>query len=183
MKNSILILCLSLALAIGCKKYPDGPNFSLKTPEKRLVGKWKVTSFIIKGEDQFLTGYYGGNTKLPCGTFTNPKYCSNNSGSLTSVTYEFKKDEKLTEVWINQINSLSYSQSNSECNCIYEKSRDESDTYEETWSFNKDKSKITIEYNGQRTEYEILKLTNNELSLYSAGSSSTKETRLTLSKQ
>lgn len=46
MKNTLLI-CLVSSLIFSCGKYEDGPNFSLITKKKRLVGKWKLEK--IKG--------------------------------------------------------------------------------------------------------------------------------------
>jgi hypothetical protein len=44
----ILIIIISLS---GCY-YEDGPIISLRTPENRLVNKWKYQNFTINGQDQ-----------------------------------------------------------------------------------------------------------------------------------
>ena len=53
MKRTIQSLVLVLALAFvmpgmqSCKKYEEGPAFSLRTKKARLVNKWKVTAFTV----------------------------------------------------------------------------------------------------------------------------------------
>lgn len=182
--KKITLLAVAVLLTIGaCTKYPEGPSFTLKSAEKRLVGKWKAKTFFIDGEDQFETTWYGSNTKLPCSTFTDPKYCTDYNSALTLVTYDFKKGGTLTETWTNTFNSLDYTGSDAACNCLYTKRKDETDTYGETWNFNKDKSLLTIEYNGKRTEFEILKLTSKELSIHAKATTNSKETKVTLEKE
>lgn len=59
MRNSSIIFMAAIAL-ISCNKYEDGPNFSLKSEEKRLTNKWQVTAAFYteytdipqNGEDQ-----------------------------------------------------------------------------------------------------------------------------------
>ena len=40
-----------VAIASSCKKYEEGPCFTLRTPEKRLIGHYTITSYTINGED------------------------------------------------------------------------------------------------------------------------------------
>ncbi|MFH1380033.1 MAG: hypothetical protein ABII23_07125, partial [bacterium] len=35
----------------SCKKYPEGPLISFRTPEQRLIGTWEITEFEIDGQD------------------------------------------------------------------------------------------------------------------------------------
>ena len=54
MKNFkyLIITCVVLISVTGCKKYPDDPFISLKTPQGRLCsGEWTVTSYTIGGND------------------------------------------------------------------------------------------------------------------------------------
>lgn len=58
--RNLVITILALCSFLACKKYKDGPNFSLKTEEARLARKWQVQtahhSFFsdtpTQGEDQ-----------------------------------------------------------------------------------------------------------------------------------
>jgi hypothetical protein len=50
-KNSYLfIICLSITFCFTtCKKYPEDKFYSLKRPEKRVVGEWKVIEYNFNG--------------------------------------------------------------------------------------------------------------------------------------
>ncbi len=58
--KNLCLLLLAASTAFACKKYVDGPNFSLKSEEARLVRKWQVqiayhsffTDTPSQGEDQ-----------------------------------------------------------------------------------------------------------------------------------
>lgn len=85
MKNlfikSISIICitaLSLTTFNSCKKYPDGPAFSLMTKKARLCGSWQMEKYIVDGTDQ-TTFFY---TVLP------------------GYVIEVKKDETYTSTYI-----------------------------------------------------------------------------------
>jgi hypothetical protein len=55
MKKFILILgtigFLSTGLITSCKKYEDGPAFSLRTKKARLTGDWKIDKVLYNNED------------------------------------------------------------------------------------------------------------------------------------
>lgn len=46
MKNYLLLYTLLLFTCISCKKYEDGPAFSIKTKKMRLCREWKLTNFV-----------------------------------------------------------------------------------------------------------------------------------------
>lgn len=41
-KAMLFGLAASVVGISGCKKYPDGPAFSLKSKKARLVGEWEM---------------------------------------------------------------------------------------------------------------------------------------------
>lgn len=45
--KKILLLTIIASMFFACKKYEDGPTISLRTKEKRLVGKWELTESNI----------------------------------------------------------------------------------------------------------------------------------------
>lgn len=50
--NNLFVLgVLGILLLTTCKKYEEGPCFSLYTKEHRIVGSWTVESFFINGLD------------------------------------------------------------------------------------------------------------------------------------
>ncbi|MCB0395212.1 MAG: hypothetical protein KDD36_01080 [Flavobacteriales bacterium] len=53
MKRNLLIAFVAVACVLtACKKYEEGPAFSLRSAKARLSGDWKVASFSIDGVDQ-----------------------------------------------------------------------------------------------------------------------------------
>ena len=52
-KNSylfIFIVCLSITFCFTtCKKYPEDKFYSLKRPEKRVIGNWKIKEYNFNG--------------------------------------------------------------------------------------------------------------------------------------
>lgn len=55
MKKLILVICtlafISTTLITSCKKYEDGPAFSLRTKKARIQGDWELDSYSINGDD------------------------------------------------------------------------------------------------------------------------------------
>lgn len=38
-----------LVLTPSCSKYPDGPGFTIRTKNNRMVNDWKLTSYLVNG--------------------------------------------------------------------------------------------------------------------------------------
>ncbi len=47
--NIKTILLTAFIIISGCKKYEDGPYFSFRSKEERLINKWKINDIIING--------------------------------------------------------------------------------------------------------------------------------------
>lgn len=54
MKNFTYLLALVLIFT-SCKKYEDGPSFSLRSKSSRVDGKWGMTSHFYNGKQDILT--------------------------------------------------------------------------------------------------------------------------------
>jgi hypothetical protein len=56
MKKRILTICIAAFISVifipSCKKYEDGPAFSLRTKKARISGDWKIESVSENGVDQ-----------------------------------------------------------------------------------------------------------------------------------
>lgn len=64
MKKYIPILTILLMLtAIACTKYKEDSFISLRKPEKRLYGYWKIDSFEVNGDDSLNNLYSYTNFK------------------------------------------------------------------------------------------------------------------------
>jgi hypothetical protein len=55
MKNTIKItlslVAMAMILVTACKKYPEGPGFSLRSKKSRLAGEWKFDKMLKNGTD------------------------------------------------------------------------------------------------------------------------------------
>ncbi len=52
MKKLLLFVACGLLIFQSCKKYEDGPSFSLRSKASRLEGKWGVEKRILNGAGQ-----------------------------------------------------------------------------------------------------------------------------------
>ncbi|HNW99613.1 MAG TPA: hypothetical protein PKK00_14500 [Bacteroidales bacterium] len=51
MKKLLIILIVITAITEGCKKYEEGPCFSLRSAKKRLYGTYTLTQYTVNGVD------------------------------------------------------------------------------------------------------------------------------------
>ncbi|MEX0966720.1 MAG: hypothetical protein WD077_05745 [Bacteroidia bacterium] len=124
--NTISLASLATAAILfnlqACKKYDEGPGFTLRTPEGRLEGEWELT----KADTNSLLGRYD------------------------EVVLEFEKDGDF-DLAVTYIDSyygygVPYT---------YRVSGD--------WEFEDDKNTLILELGGGELEWDILKLTKDEL--------------------
>ncbi len=104
MKKKVLSLSLIAMMALGaistpsCKKYEEGPGFSLMSKKARLTGKWKVDRYelsngnIEEGDDDSEVEFKKDGTMIL--TSTDPNFSFSFSG-----TWEFSdnKEELITK--------------------------------------------------------------------------------------
>lgn len=59
-KYSFLLTSILLvgALISSCKKYPDGPSFSLRKPEGRICEKWHMVHSFVNGNETTITNNF-----------------------------------------------------------------------------------------------------------------------------
>jgi hypothetical protein len=106
MKNTFLflfLLTLSSSLFLGCKKYEDGPKFTLRTVKHRLTsGTWRLTELTINGSnvtDSYNEINFSYNFKTDGSLATTTTYTQSftYSGQLQKVygTVSFTKDDQI----------------------------------------------------------------------------------------
>jgi hypothetical protein len=50
--KKIILAAMGLALiATSCKKYPDGPSFTLESKTARISGNWRIEQVLVNGYD------------------------------------------------------------------------------------------------------------------------------------
>ena len=154
-KQSTLFLAAAAVTILNfesCKKYEDGPAFSLRSKKARLTGEWELVK--INGQ--------------------NPnEYLSNNSGysyynrviTNFSSEWEFEDDNDFSR-------NTSYTETTSYTNWYgntYTNYNNFNSSETGDWDWEDNKEDIEIRANGVISEYEILKLTNEELKLEYGG--------------
>ncbi|MBW8051265.1 MAG: hypothetical protein FVQ77_13170 [Cytophagales bacterium] len=160
---SALIIIFMAPLYQGCKKYDEGPVFSLRSKKARLTGKYEVTSYLRDGKDflNYVDKFESSGYDFMCSS----NYKETSSGTSEFI-YEFTENGyvDITETF-NKTIIRKY-----DFNCS-DSSFTDSDT-EITfgeWEFRHKKNdlRLTMYYNGSivKEEYEIVKLTKDELKL------------------
>lgn len=51
MRTTIIVFIAIAFIATSCKKYPDGPDFSLRSKTERLSNTWKIDKWYDDGVD------------------------------------------------------------------------------------------------------------------------------------
>ncbi|MEO6304293.1 MAG: hypothetical protein ABIP51_14095 [Bacteroidia bacterium] len=68
-KHTLVFILLALLMSVGgCKKYPEGPSFTLLTKKDRLCVRWKLEKGFVNGVERkdsvfFYDNYYLTLTK------------------------------------------------------------------------------------------------------------------------
>ncbi len=90
LKFLLLVVVISAATFTGCKKYDEGPMFSLSSKKARLANDWVITKIIVNGTDytaasaSYIASYYLKIEKG--GTYTD---YFNNVADVPGGTWEF----------------------------------------------------------------------------------------------
>lgn len=86
--NKFVLLCLITFAFGGCKKFEEGPQFSLKSRTARVANEWEVESYLDKGNNK--TALFSSSTieltKSEAVTITTP------NGTYTG-TWEFDDED------------------------------------------------------------------------------------------
>ena len=92
-------LPLVLLVLVSCKRYDDGPTFSLRSPEKRLYQKWTVA--VVEGNTLYGIWEPGTTWNIKKG-FIN---ISDPNG--TTITFLSKLNKDKTEMQIEYVDGTS----------------------------------------------------------------------------
>lgn len=95
MKKTMMLTIFGLVLLTSCKKYEEGPGFSLRSKKERVANLWKVDYAYNLRDRVITTADYTGDTW----EFTkNGNFVERDNGSVDKTgTWEFVNDkEKIT---------------------------------------------------------------------------------------
>lgn len=141
-ERCILPLLISFILILGgCNKYEEGPNFSLRSKNKRLMGSWELKYAELTSTHAQDGDYYSVFENGVMST-TSPDYPEENASFSYAMNCEIKKDGSFTQTVVED---------------------GERNFYTDNWfwfdgSFNKEN---IVLFDGGL--YKIVKLTNKEL--------------------
>lgn len=110
---SVFILMFAIISFWGCRKGPDDPWFSIHSRKARVVGDWKVTTYVVNDSDKIL---YTQTGVLPAGLCGNANF----SNTITNgITFSFKKDGSFEEQLKNSVaTTVTYSIQGAGCTDI-----------------------------------------------------------------
>jgi hypothetical protein len=100
----VIILAASLGMMLtfnSCKKYEDGPTFSLASAKSRVVNKWKIEKVLAFGFD--VTALFTGFTMEFKSDFT---YTITYTGVSTSETGAWRFDATKENIYTKPDNSV-----------------------------------------------------------------------------
>ena len=156
-KQSTLLLAAAAVTILNfesCKKYEDGPLFSLRSKKARLTGEWELVKINGQNPNEYLSNNGGYSY-----------YNSNRVITNFSSEWDFEDDNDFSR-------NTSYTETTSYTNWYgYTQTNVNDYNNSETgdWDWEDNKEDIEIRANGVISEYEILKLTNKELKLEYGG--------------
>jgi hypothetical protein len=152
LKNQTLLLAAAAVTIFNfqsCSKYEDNSGLQLRSKTGRLTGEWEV----VKINGQNPEAYLNNNS------YSSPNYQVVISN--VSMEWEFEKDEdfKLKQSYDR---TVTYSFGSGYTNTY---TSTENYSYKGEWEWEDNKEDLEIEYDNYTQEFEILKLTNKELTL------------------
>lgn len=86
------IAFVSALIFTGCKKYPDGPSFTLRTAKGRITNMWQLKESIVFHYGK--TDTYGGHPDEVIDIKRDKTYVSTNTLGNTSGKWAFSSDKE-----------------------------------------------------------------------------------------
>jgi hypothetical protein len=147
--NILIISVLMFGITFfsnSCKKYEDGPAFSLRSPMKRITGAWglsitKINNVLVDPTKVLWLSPDEDTSILSLFEFPGTK-------ETQAIIADFEDDGDGRFLFFITIMSFSINT-----------------TEYFTWCFDEDKKNIIINYNEEAITLEIIRLTNDEMTL------------------
>jgi len=175
--STLLFITLILITLDGCKKYEEGPSFSLRSSKQRLSGEWDVTSFTVNNENVLNFSF---TNNLTCQTGSIVVYTE--TVSVTRYVWIINENGDLSTETSISSQELDNNTSYYSCNDYYTYNTTNNNS-SGTWKLISDKEKLEIRDNatGNFATWEIKELREKQMKLeYTEG---TDVVKLTLSKR
>jgi hypothetical protein len=174
---AILVSTLILIGLNGCKKYEEGPNFSLRSTKQRVSGEWDITSYTVNNENALNFSF---TDNLTCQTGSIVEYTV--SFLVTRYVWIINENGDFTSEISVSSQELDDNTSYYACNDYYTYNVTNNNTTG-TWKLISDKEKFEIRDNttGNFLTWEIKELREKQMKLELIDGTYT--TKLTLTKR
>lgn len=166
-KNIYKLIAISLMIVFAvasCKKYEEGPSFTLLSVNKRLIGTWELKHAIVNGNEININEFLNSALTFIPDTID----IDVNSITINYIRTKLNKDNTGLITFSGNVNMNGF-------NLPFNQSQ------QITWQLDDEKEKITVTVNNETLESELIKLTKKELWLRNIESTNG-ETTITISK-
>jgi hypothetical protein len=166
-KNVFKLIAFSLMIffaVASCKKYEEGPSFTLLSVNKRLIGTWELKQANVNGNEININEFLNSALTFIPDTID----IDVDSISINYIRTKLNKDNTGLITFSGNVNMNGF-------NLPFNQSQ------QITWQLDDEKEKITVTVNNETLESEIIKLTKKELWLRNIESTNG-ETTITISK-
>lgn len=150
LRNILIIAAVMLGISvvmISCNKYEDGPAFSLKSAEKRITGNWDLNATKINGKLVDIDNIEWLLTEVDT-AYLDEWDIDPESVKISIVKATFEEDGD--GVFVLYMNAMSLPLSEKEYF---------------SWALDAEKKNILMNYNNTNIEFEILRLTKEEMNI------------------
>lgn len=156
----ILILT---ALISSCSKYEENSGLTLKSKTNRLVGTWNLVEIndVVSNSIVDSSGYF----KLPSYYAPVDIYVYETYFKKENNTWDFEGDFEIKERFTQTLNRLNYGKTSSAKELVYDTIGPTEELLIKKWAFSNKKQELKIKVSNTSVEYNILKLTTEELKL------------------
>jgi hypothetical protein len=107
MKNSFasftLLMLGFILLFVGCKKYTEGPSFSLRTRKARITNEWKVSKIVYDKSDSSNWSFKSCTFSIQSDNTMSKETVSDVNTTITNGTWKFTDVHSVLEFDENEI--------------------------------------------------------------------------------
>lgn len=178
MKPITITTMLLVFLAIGCKKYEEGPSFSFRSAKSRIEGKWKVTSRLVNNKESFNVWEYDEYRVMRCKA-TGKDIDIGGPGierhATTETTFEFQKGGEMIYFTNTRYEDIDFDETEKQCTGIWKHVNTPTIELKTKWELDKKKENIIEDRNSYKYNWEIIMLKEKKMKIKMTSNNITEE--------